>query len=663
MKKNALPIFLCLLFALLAVAPAHGARLTRAGGPGDPAGGDRAGVIIDFRDVDIRMVARFISDLTGKNFVFDKQVQDKVTVFSPTKVTPVEAYRLFETVLKIHGYTTVPSEGVIKITTINKARTMDVETRPRLPAKSDAPEDRVVTQLVRLHFADAKELVPLLKPLMDRGGLLSAYDSGNTLVVTDYASNIDRLLKILNAVDKPEEGTKLTVIPLKHASAKDLASELQEVLKAPAKTARGVQRPGLDYKVVADERTNKLIVMARANELAIIRNLARNLDVPARRGSDRVHVYFLKHAVAEELAEVLNNLAAAAGVKQQSGQAAPKAVLLQENVFITAEKATNSLIIRAERQDFLVLKDIIGQLDIQRPQVLVEGIIMEMSVQKANALGAEWRTLDLPSGSGRVVVGGTNLPDSSGAGLINQLASQPFAGPAGLVLGAAEGTITWGGATFLNIGLLIQALEQDSEVDILSTPHILTMDNEEARIVVGEERPFLKSSMSTATGAVTASVTNTYEFKDLGLTLKITPHITQGDYIKLNIFQQLKSFISEAETGAVSSTKREAETTVLVKSGETVVIGGLIGDESRQNKSQVPCFGDIPFLGWAFKRRAQSGNKQNLLILINPTIIRTAEQLREKTDEKLIDHERAGDKAKKKKDPPPSPDSLKILED
>ena len=222
------------------------------------------------------------------------------------------------------------------------------------------------------------------------------------------------------------------------------------------------------------------------------------------------------------------------------------------------------------------------------------------------------------------------------------MSSQPFAGPAGMVLGAAEGTLSFGGSTFINIGALIQALEQDSEVNILSTPHLLTMDNEEARIVVGEERPFLKSSMASATGAANPTITRTYDFKDLGLTLKITPHITQGGYVKLKLFQQIKNFIAEAETGAVTATKREAETTVQVADRETVIIGGLIRDDRREAKTQVPCLGNIPVLGWAFKHKTDSGDKTNLLILISPSIIRTPDQLREMTERKRRAAEEAG---------------------
>lgn len=636
-----------LIIPLLCLLPALGAQTARLSdatelqGPSD--GNPRPEVTIDFRDVDLRVVAKFISEITGKNFVFDKQVRDKVTVFSPTKVTPDEAFRLFESVLKIHGYTTIPSEGLIKVVPSQKARTMDVEMRRVPPPRGVSQYDRVVTQLIRLDHSDAGEIKLLLNPLIAKTGVLLAYESGNILIVTDYASNIDRLLRIIRAIDVEDKGARLSVIPLKFASARDMAAELGEVLKS--QPVRGKKHPArlMSFKVVPDERTNNLIVLARGNEMKMIHDLVQRLDVPSPRGSDRIHVYFLKNAVAEDLSKVLNDLAApGSGGKRKNGGA--RRLLLQEAVLITSDNATNALIIRAERQDFLVLKDIIEKLDIQRAQVLVEAIIMETTFRKAMALGAEWRILNFPTeGSELAGFGGTNLPSGgAAAGLINQMSSQPFGGPAGMVLGAAEGTLSFGGSTFINIGALIQALEQDSEVNILSTPHLLTMDNEEARIVVGEERPFLKSSMTSATGAATPTITRTYDFKDLGLTLKITPHITQGGYVKLKIFQQIKNFIAEAETGAVTATKRETETTVQVADRETVIIGGLIRDDRREAKTQVPCLGNIPVLGWAFKHKTSSGDKTNLLILISPTIIHTPDQLREMTERKRRAAEEAG---------------------
>lgn len=666
MTKKIAAFLMIVSLAVFMAAPAQTARISDAESVSAARGEDaQAEVTIDFREVDIRVVAKFISEITGKNFIFDKQVRDKVTVFSPTKVTPEEAYRLFESVLEVHGYTTVPTDGVIKVVPSQKARNMAVETRRVLPPVDVSPEDRVVTQLIRLQYADAGEIKTLLGPLMDKTGVILSYDSGNTIIVTDYASNIDRMANIVRAVDVKDEGSQLTIIPLQYASARDTAAELEEILKAPAVQGKRQTSAPMSYKVVPDERTNHLIVMARTAEVQTIRELVAKLDVAAPRGSDRVHVYFLKNAVAEDLAQVLNDLTSAKGVAPSAGPAAasaaaqtrggsPTRLLLQEEVFITADKATNSLIIRAERQDFLVLKDIIDKLDIQRAQVLVEAIIMEVSMKKALDLGAEWRVLNF-EGDALSVIGGTNMPDSTGTGLINKMATNPFAGPSGLILGAVEGTLSYGGKTYLNIGALIQALQQDTDVNILSTPHLLTMDNEEARIVVGEERPFLKSSMTSDTGATNPTVTRTYDYKDLGLTLKLTPHITQGEYVKLSIFQQILNYLNETETGAISSTKRETETTVQVRDRETVVIGGLIREDARQGKNQVPCLGNIPVLGWAFKRQADSTDKTNLLVLITPTIIRTADQLREVTERKKTETEQSTQ--------PPQPDDGKTAPD
>jgi len=654
MRSKLSILITCLILGLLFPWTVQSARLSSAQDADQKSRFSETRVTIDFRDVDVRVVAKFISELTGTNFVFDKSVRDKVTVYSPTKVSPEEAYRLFETVLKIHGYTTVPTNGLVKIIPSQKARTTDVETRKRLPEPSRARDDRVVTQLIRLQHADPTEMRTLLQPLIEKTGSLIAYDSGNTLIVTDYASNINRLLSIISAVDMEDEGTKLSVIRLEHASARDTATELQAVMKSSTVQVRGktVSRSRDMYTVVPDERTNSLIVMARSGETRMIQNIVAELDTPTPRGSDRIHVYFLKNAVAEDLAQTLQDLTGKLGGSTTKKEGGPARLVLQEDVFITADKPTNALVIRAERQDFLLLRTIIEKLDIQRSQVLVEGVIMEMSLTKANEFGAEWRLLNFPEeGDSLSAFGGTNLPGQSSQGLINQVASNPLAGASGLILGAAEGTISFGGSTFLNLGLLIQALQQDSDVNILSTPKLLTMDNEEASIVVGQERPFLQSSQTSATATTTATVTNTYEFKDLGLTLKITPHITQGEYIKLKIFQQLKSFIDEAETGAVSSTKRETETSVLVQNRETVVIGGLITDEGRETKSQVPCLGNIPVLGWAFKRRSRSSDKLNLLILIKPTIIRTAEELRELTDEKRKEMEPSEEEKQRRKKP------------
>ncbi|MBW1710238.1 MAG: type II secretion system secretin GspD [Deltaproteobacteria bacterium] len=640
-----IPALLIVLILSLILTPcSYAARIAEADEPASEAqtSSDQK-VTIDFVDVDLRVVAKFISELLKKNFIFDRQVQGKVTVYSPAKVSPTEAYRLFESVLEVHGFTTVPYDDYIKIIPSLKAKTKAIETGDRFPSYKKAG-DRMVTQLIRLEHANAIEVRKLLTPLLDKTGVMMAYDQGNIIIITDFASNISRLVGIVKAIDVEGEGAQLKLIPLMHASAKDLARELEQLTRGKGKT------PGRQtFNVVPDVRTNTLIIMARPGQLLAFMDLIQKLDTPAPRGAANVHVYFLENALAEDLANVLNDLAGKdAQVKtdaQRSG--GQRQVFLQEQVTIVAEKSNNALLIRAETQDYKVLSSIIKELDIQRAQVLVEGLIMELTFRKSLALGAEWRALNMPpeGSDATTILGGTNLPTGTNTqGLLNQLAANPLASPSGLILGAARGTLSFGGVSFLNLGLLIQALQTDSEVNILSTPHLLTMDNEEATIIVGEERPFLKSSTLDQ-----GEVTKTFDFKDLGITLKITPQTSKGKFVKLKVFLQIKNFVAEAETGAVTSTKREAETTVMVADGETVVIGGLIRDDTQQTKTSVPCLGQIPVLGWLFKSRSDLSDKTNLMILITPTIIRSPEKLREITLEKQKQAEDARKKHQKEK--------------
>ena len=623
MKKSLTPL-LILGFAIFASLPVQAARVTGAAESTtkNETSAERK-VTIDFRDVDLKIVAKFISELMNKNFIFDRQVQGKVTVYSPSKVSPEEAYRLFESVLEVHGFTTIPYGKYIKIIPSLKARTKAIETRGKARV-SDVREDRMITQLVRLKYASAAEVRKLLTPLMDKTGVMMSYDIGNLIIITDFASNINRLIGIIKAIDIESEGSRFSLIPLKHASARDLASELEQLLRVKGKP-QTTQR----LSIVADQRTNTLIVSYRPGQLRILKKLVEQLDSPAPTGADKIHVYFLENAMAEELAKILSNLAVgsqtATTAQQKAG--AQRRALLQDPITIVADRSTNSLIIRAETQDYQVLKSIIEKLDIQRAQVLIEGIIMELTLRKTLELGAEWRLLNQPSADSTktTIFSGTNL-----TGILNQMAQSPLAGPSGMILGAARGTLTFGGLTFLNIGLLAQALESDSEINILSTPHLLTMDNEEASIIVGEERPFLKTTQTTETGALT----RTFDFQDLGITLKVTPHTSRGQFVKLKLFLQIKNFVAEAETGAVTSTKREIETTVIVADGETVVIGGLIRDDTRHTKSGVPCLGQTPLLGWLFKSQADDGDKTNLLILLRPVIIRDPEKLRAETRKK-----------------------------
>ncbi len=384
-------------------------------------------------------------------------------------------------------------------------------------------------------------------------------------------------------------------------------------------------------------------MVAPPAEIFRLRNLLKKLDIPPPPERKRIHVYRLKNALAEELANVLNQQilgnqrtarrpsapgqpparqtrqpAAAVPVSQGSG------VKLLEDVVITPDKATNSLIVRASPEDYLALTEIIRKLDVQRSQVLVEALIAEMTLEKASELGVEWRVLNQPKRSGTSIIGGTNFPRSGAAeGIISEFASAAFAGPTGLVLGAARGAITFGDQVFADIRGLIRAFQGDADVNILSTPQILTTDNEEAEIIVGENRPFVTQSQTSTEGG---STIQTFEFRDVGVTLRITPHISPNRFVRMKIFQEILNFVSEPEVGAVVTTKRQASTSVTVEDGQTVVIGGLIRDDTVKTVSKVPLLGDIPILGTLFRSEREAKTKTNLLIFITPRVVTTPEE-------------------------------------
>jgi len=606
-------------------------------------------ITMNFDEVDIKVMVKFISELTGKNFILNDKIKGKVTVISPTRITIDEAYRVFESVLEVYGYTTVPAGKVIKIIHSREAKHKDVETKTGKDVTLLDKEDKMVTQLVPLEYAEANDLKRLFAPLVSKNSSIVAYPSTNTLIITDMSSNIHRLVSIVKEIDIAGSAEQTSIISLEYASAETLSGELLSLFDSKGKRSVAAKRvkgalisATTPIKIIADSRTNSLIIRASLQDTNDIRDMIEKLDRPTPRGKDRIHVYYLENATAEDLAGVLSKFPSKG--KGKKG----KAPILGENVSITADKSTNSLIITASPQDYAVLKEVIKKLDIMRAQVLVEALIAEVSLNKARQLGVEWRNLEVPDNDHVTMFGGTNLPiGAEGTGAIDQLIVNPYgASPTGLFLGAVKGTIEFGGQTFMNLGALIRAFQTDSEINILSTPHILTMDNEEAEIIVGEERPFLKTSQVTDVG----STTKTFEYKDLGITLRITPQISKGKMVKLKIYQEINTFIEEVEVGAISTLKRQAQTTVVVEGGDTVVIGGLIRDDTNKGLSKVPCLGNIPILGWLFKAFYQKEAKINLMIFVTPHIIHTPEDMRRITAEKKMESERVKEDYQKTKE-------------
>jgi general secretion pathway protein D len=587
-------------------------------------------VTIDFDNVDIGLFIKFISELTGKNFVVDKAVRGKVTIISPTKISVKEAYKVFESVLDVHGFTTVPAGSIIKIVPAVHARSKNIETRLR--EEGISPEDKVVTQLIPLAYANPDELKKLFAPLISKSSLIVSYRPTRMLIVTDVFSNIKRLLKIIEAIDVKGIGEEISVIPLEHATASKLSKPLISIFqKAPSRRIKGVPLAPV-LRIMPDERTNSLIILATEDDTLRLKKLIRLLDKEIPRGEGDIHVYYLQNADAEDLVKVL--VALPSEEKKQAVKG--KAPVISEELQIVADKATNSLVIRAKKHDYLILKDIIKKLDIPRTMVYIEALIMEVNVDKEFKLGVEWLGMEDFTYHGKT--GGF----FSGSGGIGDYSStKGLSGgslPSGFSLGVVGEAITIGNVIFPNIAAILQAYQKDSDVNILSTPQILTTDNEEAEIKVGENVPYLTKE---ATGEQTYQ---TYEYRDVGVTLKITPQINQERFVRLNIFQENITLKKGTEEFRPTTLKRSAETTVIVKDKNTVVIGGIIGESTEKGTYQVPCLGDIPGLGLLFKSKSRTQNKTNLFVFLTPHIIENSIEAQKIYDEKReeIDKIRGG---------------------
>ena len=567
-------------------------------------------VTIDFDNVDIRVFIKFISELTGRNFVIEKGVRGKVTIISPRKISVKETYKVFESVLEVHGFAAVPAGDIIKIIPSRDAKAKNIETRLKNEAISQ--EDKVITQIISLDFANPDELKKVLSPLISKSSVILSYPPTGMLVVTDVLSNIKRLLKITKALDIEGIGEQISVIPLQYASSQDITKSLSLIFEKSARKQKGTLAPPI--KIVADDRTNTVITLASENDTYRIRQLIKLLDKEIPKGEEKVRVYRLQNADAEELTKVLMNLPSKDSKTPQKG----KTPLLSKDIQIVPDKATNTLIITANRDDYSVLEGVIEKLDIPRPMVYIEALIMEVNVDKGFNLGVEWQAGEYVSSDGRTKVYGGGF---SGGGQYSNITGVATKGllPVGFSLGIFGEAIKIGDVLFPSLGAIFQAYQKDQDVHILSTPQILTLDNEEAEIYVGQNVAYQTRQETSQTDRDYSS----YEYKDVGVTLKITPQISQERFVRLKIFQEVTKLVTEAgqQSDRPTTLKRTAKTTVSIKDNNTIVIGGLIGDDVTNTEYKVPCLGNIPILGWLFKYQSKSREKRNLFIFITPHIL------------------------------------------
>ena len=596
--------------------------------PGAPEGkpGEQF-VSIDFNNVDISLFIKFMSELTGTNFVVDNAVKGKVTIISPARISLDEAYKVFESVLEVNGFTSVKAGEIVKIIPAPEARTKNIQTLLELEKAN--PEDKVITQLIPLKYADPEEVKRLFTPLVSKNSIILGYAPANTVIITDMQSNIQRLAKILKQIDQPGTGQLISIIPLQNADAAKLVTLLTNLFKTtgpprPQAGATADKQP----VIVADERTNTIVILASDVDTLRIKNLVALIDKETPRGRGRINVYYCEHASAEDLAKVLQEIPSqqggagsvggAGGTGTGASSRAPTAVVLGK-VQINADKATNSLIVMADKEDYEVVEAVIKKLDIPRSMVYIESLIMEVNAQKSLDIGIRWQLFeDTRINNNRAAYGGgfsgTSTAASAVAGLVN---------PTGLALGMLTEPFTIGGVTVSNITAIINAVKTDDDFRILSTPQVLTTDNEEARITVGENRPF----QTRATTDVSGGTYESFEYRDVGKILKITPHVSEGRNVRLKLSLEVTSLDRIATLATTASRpvtqKRTIDTTVLVQDNHTIVIGGLIDDSRSNNETKVPGLGDIPLLGWLFKTQSKGDQKTNLYIFLTPRVIKS----------------------------------------
>ncbi|MES9946472.1 MAG: type II secretion system secretin GspD [Candidatus Thiodiazotropha sp.] len=565
-------------------------------------------ITLNLNNADIEALIKTVSEHTGKNFVIDPRVKGKVTVISAHPMAREEFYQVFLSILEVHGFSTIPSGDVIKVVPDVKAKQGGI---PTVNALGQLPGDQIVTRIIQVKNVTSAQLVPILRPLIPQEGHLAAYPDTNVLIISDRRQNVDRLMKIIDQIDKVSDSS-IEVITLQHASAAEVVRILNG-LQTPA--AKGARKNAT--KLVADERTNSVLISGDPTARLRSRVIIEHLDTPFDNAGN-AQVIYLKYANAVDLVQVLTGVSENLEKSEQAGGKTAKGKP-KVPTNIQADEAANALIITAPPDQFRSLQAIIRKLDIRRAQVLVEAIIAEVSYDKAKQLGVQWIVDGTPDDKGPIGV--INL----GSPAISDIATAAAAG-SGVSLGPGT-SLGFGrfNSDRLNFAALIQALESDSTTNILSTPSITTLDNQEAEIVIGQNVPFITGSFSS-TGGTSSSVNpfQTVQREDVGLTLKVKPQINEGNSIQLEIEQEISSINSSASTGTsdIVTNKRTIKTVVMVDDGNTIVLGGLIEEDLQQVEEKVPILGDVPILGALFRSNRTSKVKRNLMVFLRPVVIR-----------------------------------------
>ncbi len=578
----------------------------------------------NFKDADLALVVQAVQSITGKTFIIDPRVRAQVTILSSTPMSADAFYDAFLSVLQVHDFVAVPSGNVVKIVPAQNSRWMPGND---LPNQVSPSSDEIVTQVIQVKNINAANLVPALRPLLPQGAHFVAHQSSNTLIISDRAANVNRMIRIIQRIDQAGD-EEVEIIRLENASAAEIVRVVNTLY-----TAAGPQQEGgvAATKVVADDRTNSVLLSGEKNRRLQLRALIAHLDTPLESGGD-TQVRYLRYADAEQLAGKLKEQIT--GIMQATPGAPPVpggggSGAAEKGITIWSDTQNNALIVTAPPKIMRSIMSVVDKLDIRRPQVLIEAILVEISTTKASELGVNWAIGNTDSDS-TVPIGTWNQPvgnasiGSIAAAIDNPELLATTGLPTGLTLGA--GRFLDNGTNF---AVILRALRGDGSSNILQTPSITTLDNEEAEIKVAQEVPFVTGQYSsTGTGGNNGSVNpfQTIQREEVGTILKITPQINEGDAVTLKIEQESSDLApsATASSGAVDliTNKRTINTKVMVEDGGVIVLGGLIRDAAIENESRVPVLGAIPIIGELFKTRSGSKEKRNLMVFIRPTILR-----------------------------------------
>lgn len=580
---------------------------------------------VNFKDTDIQELIRFVAKASNRTIIVDPKVKGKVQVISANPVNADELYALFLSILEIHGFAAVDSGDITRIIPSKDARAAPVPVIRDQESLSTSSE--IVTQVIQLENISAQKLIPVLRPLVPQQGHMAAYGPSNAIIISDTMANINRIRQVIESIDLSAI-EKTDIIPLEYASAEEIVRMLQQLQKT--ESAKG-QADAKKLTLVADKRTNSILVAGDELERQRLKSLITHLDTPLAQ-SGNVKVIYLKYADATELSVVLSKVAQ--NMERMSENNDKTRLVGKGEATIEADDGTNSLIVTAEADTMQSLLAVVAKLDIRRAQVQVEVIIVEMTDNDGRDLGVEWLFINdiggygasNNSGLGTTIAGAAFEANSNGNSVDARGGiAEAIGGAAGQVLGI--GRLDDG----LSFNVVVNALQQNSKANILSTPSLLTLDNEEASFVVGQSIPFVTGSY-TATGSSSSNPDNpfqTVERENVGITLRVTPQINEGDSLILAISQEVSNVIGTStilNSNPITS-ERKIETTILADNGQTIVLGGLIEDNITESIQKVPILGDIPFLGRLFRSTSTSVGKKNLLIFLRPTIVRDKRQM------------------------------------